>query len=381
MRAKAWLVRLAILCLSMLGSTTGLTQAYHPIPILPEVRCSSYDRDDYSYPQSIEADIVRYNLDGQIMSPYTDEVFASTAETDIEHIVATSEAHDSGLCAASVSVRRNFARDLDNLTLASPSLNRYEKSAKDPAEWLPRLSRVWYVETYIYVKSKYGLSMNELEAQTVVLILRSHAPDCENADLQTELDCHTERITDGTVSTPAQPVVSVSQFVCTNGSVNVREGAGTNFSKVGLANSRTKYGIMSTNHNGQSIEGNRRWHRIVGEGGLQGWISEAVAPVCTKSQNSQRPPDVFERVSATPTPQPVVTSQPIQQPPPAQPQVQQRPAVVQPTPIPQPQQSVPQVTYVRNCTHARELGIAPVHRGHPAYRRALDRNNDGIGCE
>ena len=40
-----------------------------------------------------------------------------------------------------------------------------------------------------------------------------------------------------------------------------------------------------------------------------------------------------------------------------------------------------QVTYVRNCTHARQLGIAPVHRGHPAYRRALDRDNDGIGCE
>lgn len=40
-----------------------------------------------------------------------------------------------------------------------------------------------------------------------------------------------------------------------------------------------------------------------------------------------------------------------------------------------------QVTYVRNCTHARQLGIAPVHRGHPIYRRVLDRDNDGIGCE
>ncbi len=39
------------------------------------------------------------------------------------------------------------------------------------------------------------------------------------------------------------------------------------------------------------------------------------------------------------------------------------------------------VTYVRNCTHARELGIAPIHRGSPLYRRALDRDNDGIGCE
>ena len=44
-------------------------------------------------------------------------------------------------------------------------------------------------------------------------------------------------------------------------------------------------------------------------------------------------------------------------------------------------QTQTQVTWVRNCTHARELGIAPVHRGHPAYRRALDRDNDGIGCE
>ena len=44
-------------------------------------------------------------------------------------------------------------------------------------------------------------------------------------------------------------------------------------------------------------------------------------------------------------------------------------------------QTQSQVTWVRNCTHARELGIAPVHRGHPAYRRALDRDNNGIGCE
>ena len=37
--------------------------------------------------------------------------------------------------------------------------------------------------------------------------------------------------------------------------------------------------------------------------------------------------------------------------------------------------------YIRNCTHARQLGLAPVYRGDPGYRRALDRDNDGIGCE
>ena len=40
-----------------------------------------------------------------------------------------------------------------------------------------------------------------------------------------------------------------------------------------------------------------------------------------------------------------------------------------------------QATYVRNCSHARSLGCRNIPRGHPAYRRALDRDNDGIGCE
>lgn len=37
--------------------------------------------------------------------------------------------------------------------------------------------------------------------------------------------------------------------------------------------------------------------------------------------------------------------------------------------------------YIQNCTHARQLGLAPVYRGDPGYRPALDRDNDGIGCE
>ena len=48
----------------------------------------------------------------------------------IEHVVAVSEAHDSGLCAADAETRRRFAGDLDNLTLAVPHLNRYEKVAQ-----------------------------------------------------------------------------------------------------------------------------------------------------------------------------------------------------------------------------------------------------------
>ena len=72
---------------------------------------------------------------GAVYGPFMGTCFASTRERDIEHVVATSEAHDLGLCAADRATRMRFARDLRNLTLASPSVNRGEKSGKDAAEW------------------------------------------------------------------------------------------------------------------------------------------------------------------------------------------------------------------------------------------------------
>ena len=141
------------------------------ITIAPENRCSPYNRSDYSYPQSIELRIIAENLDGEIISPYTGEVFTSRSETDIEHIVATSEAHDSGLCAATVSTRRQFAQDLDNLTLASPSLHRHQKSGKDLAEWTPAENVCWFAQTVVSVKAKYKLSMDIREAEVAIRIL------------------------------------------------------------------------------------------------------------------------------------------------------------------------------------------------------------------
>lgn len=37
--------------------------------------------------------------------------------------------------------------------------------------------------------------------------------------------------------------------------------------------------------------------------------------------------------------------------------------------------------YYRNCTEARDAGVAPIRRGEPGYRPALDRDRDGIACE
>ncbi|MBL1074384.1 excalibur calcium-binding domain-containing protein [Nocardia sp. 2] len=37
--------------------------------------------------------------------------------------------------------------------------------------------------------------------------------------------------------------------------------------------------------------------------------------------------------------------------------------------------------YYKNCAAARDAGAAPILRGEPGYRPALDRDNDGIACE
>jgi endonuclease YncB( thermonuclease family) len=37
--------------------------------------------------------------------------------------------------------------------------------------------------------------------------------------------------------------------------------------------------------------------------------------------------------------------------------------------------------YYANCAAARAAGVAPLHIGEPGYRKALDRDGDGVACE
>ena len=140
------------------------------LEVAPENRCAPYDADDYRYSQSVEQLIVG-DMGDIIYGPYTGTWFASTSETDIEHIVARSEAHDSGLCAADAATRRRFASDILNLTLASPSVNRSQKSGKDVAEWLPDLNRCWFASRVVEVRLKYALTVDERERDAIEGIL------------------------------------------------------------------------------------------------------------------------------------------------------------------------------------------------------------------
>ena len=165
----AFLVGLGSTAALVLASRSAAADTWRGLAVAPEFRCSPYISRDYSYPQSVEAEIVAEL--GGIYSPYTLEHFANTRETDIEHIVARSEAHDSGLCATDPGTRRRFASDLLNLTLAEPSLNRHDKRDHDAAGWLPPMNRCWFANRVVEVRRKYDLTIDRHEADVLERLL------------------------------------------------------------------------------------------------------------------------------------------------------------------------------------------------------------------
>ena len=162
---------MVVLTLLLLFTGSIHAETWMGLEIAPEDRCSPFDRDkDYPYSQSLEPKILE-RMGGEIRCRYTGQVYDSLKETDIEHVVAVSEAHDSRLCAADAETKRTFSSDLDNLTLADPQVNRYEKGAKDAAEWLPELNLLWYVRTIIKVKQKYNLTVDRAEQEALAAVL------------------------------------------------------------------------------------------------------------------------------------------------------------------------------------------------------------------
>ena len=167
--------------------------------VAPEQRCSPYDEADYRYSQSVEDRIVAEL--GGVYGPYTGRWFASPSDTDIEHMVARSEAHDSGLCAADLATRRRFATDLLNLTLAGPRVNRYEKVDRAAAEWLPAQNRCWFASRVIAVRQRYELTIDRREADALDQVLAG----CASTELIT--------FARGEVPTTAAPATSVPEAI------------------------------------------------------------------------------------------------------------------------------------------------------------------------
>ena len=165
--------------LLLTGVSGTAEERWRGLVVAPEARCAPYDRTwDYPYSQTLERHIA--DRLGMIYGPYTGTCFESMRQTDIEHIVATSEAHDSGLCGRDLATKRRFASDLRNLTLASPEVNRNQKRGKDAAEWMPARNRCWFAARVVAVRKAYDLTIDRREAAALEGVLsRCHSTDME----------------------------------------------------------------------------------------------------------------------------------------------------------------------------------------------------------
>ena len=169
--------RTALLLLALPALAEETT--WRGLQVAPESRCSSYERSDYRYSPAIEKAVEA--RDG-LVSRYTGRTFAGTHETDVDHVVATSEAHDSGLCGRPAA-RRGFARVLENLALADPALNRWQKRGKDAGEWLPaRPARCWFAVTVLRVKRKWRLSVDVAERDALEEALATCPCTCKELE-------------------------------------------------------------------------------------------------------------------------------------------------------------------------------------------------------
>ena len=138
------------------------------ITVAPENRCAPYDPKDYSYnSRELKAALIAAQ-EGKLESRYTGEIFASPDEAELDHLIALSEAHDSGACAWSSEQKKDFVQFSPNHVLASPRLIR-EKQGKDWAEWRPPLNNpnLWNwcfsAGRIVLIKGRYGLTVDRAE--------------------------------------------------------------------------------------------------------------------------------------------------------------------------------------------------------------------------
>lgn len=119
-------------------------------------------------------------LSGTLLDPYSGEMInfvrgnTSSMEVQIDHVVALSNAWQTGAFKLTIKERTAFANDPMNLLAVKGRLNS-QKGDGDAATWLPPLKsyRCDYVLRQIAVKIKYKLWFTPPEKEAMVRILKS----------------------------------------------------------------------------------------------------------------------------------------------------------------------------------------------------------------
>ena len=125
----------------------------------------------------VERGVLQDRYSGQVIEFQRGE--KTSALVQIDHVVALSNAWQTGIFQATLKIRTNFANDPLNLMAVKGSLNS-QKGDGDAATWLPpnKAFRCEYVTRQIQVKVKYGLWVTKAEKEAMNRILQS--ADCVN---------------------------------------------------------------------------------------------------------------------------------------------------------------------------------------------------------
>ncbi len=121
-------------------------------------------------------------MSGTLHDPYTakDILFERGASTSdlvqIDHVVALSNAWQTGAQQLAALERESFANDPLNLLAVDGQANQ-DKSDGDAATWLPpnKVFRCQYVARQIQVKKKYNLWVTSAEKNAMQVVLQSCA--------------------------------------------------------------------------------------------------------------------------------------------------------------------------------------------------------------
>lgn len=115
---------------------------------------------------------------GTLVDPYSGTTInfvkgvKSSMEVQIDHVVALSNAWQTGAFKLTLAKRTEFANDPENLLAVQGRLNS-QKGDGDAATWLPPLKsyRCTYVSKQIAIKAKYGLWVTAPEKTAMKNIL------------------------------------------------------------------------------------------------------------------------------------------------------------------------------------------------------------------
>jgi hypothetical protein len=114
-------------------------------------------------------------LSGVLLDPFSNKVLTFTSiksAVDIDHVVALSNAWQTGAAYFDRNIRSQIANDPLNLLAVDAKLNR-QKGDGDAATWLPpnKAFRCEYVSRQVSVKAKYSLWVTPPEKEAILRVL------------------------------------------------------------------------------------------------------------------------------------------------------------------------------------------------------------------